>query len=113
MLVCEPVVPTAVPSSERVSVTLPGVGELSAGQSLTVKESLSVRVSTEIDLSFIVLATTARLIAVRIIILRIHLPPKNRIAISAKYVNSSAAAVGTLIENKEPHASKNQLPQSP
>ena len=54
MLVCEPVVPTAVPSSERVSVTLPGVGELSAGQSLTVKESLSVRVSTEIDLSFIV-----------------------------------------------------------
>ena len=31
MLVCEPVVPTAVPSGEPVSITLPRVGELGAG----------------------------------------------------------------------------------
>src|SRR5712691_12769918 len=44
VLLCEPVVPTAVPSGEPVSVTLPRVGELSAGQSLNVKKSLSVSI---------------------------------------------------------------------
>ena len=52
MLMCEPVVPTAVPSGEPVSVTLPRVGELGAGQSLNVEKSLSIRISTEVDLSF-------------------------------------------------------------
>jgi hypothetical protein len=51
MLSRKAVLPPAVPGREHVSILLPCVGELGAGQSLHVDKPVGVSVGTEIDLS--------------------------------------------------------------
>jgi hypothetical protein len=52
LLLCEPVVPTAVPFGEPIGVALRGVGELRTCQSLNVKESFGISIGAETHLRF-------------------------------------------------------------
>jgi hypothetical protein len=50
MLLCEPVVTTAVPCGEPIGVALPSVGELRTCQSLNVKEFFWISIGAETHL---------------------------------------------------------------